>query len=63
MTKYRITDTACCTDLMLKPNRHSIASARAVQGHNIRCQGRSLSRGTDDEGVCVLVVTDRFIHE
>jgi hypothetical protein len=34
-----------------------------MQGHNILCQGGLLLRGTDDEGVCVLVVTDHFVHE
>ena len=34
-----------------------------MQGHNILGQGGLLLRGTDDEGVCVLVVTDHFVHE
>jgi hypothetical protein len=34
------TDTALCTGLVLKPNRRSIASVSAVQGHNIRLPGR-----------------------
>ena len=31
--------------------------------HNILCRGGLLLRGTDDEGVCVLVVPDHFVHE
>ena len=30
---------------------------------NIRLPGRVLLRGTDDKGVYVLVIEDRFIHE
>ena len=34
-----------------------------IQGTTFVCQGGLLLRGTDDKGVCVLVVTDRLVHE
>jgi hypothetical protein len=41
----------------------STTGSRAVQEHNIGLPERVLLRSTDDKGVDVLVVTDRFIHE